>query len=351
MGSSTGIAWTDATWNPVRGCSRVSEGCRNCYAEVIASRFSGPGQPFAGIAGSPRRYSSRDGHMKATGQRFGWTGRVELVPEKLSEPLRWRKPRRVFVNSMSDLFHEKLGDEDIAAVFGVMAACPHITFQVLTKRPERMRAWFRWAAAPASEGPDLYCQREAFRALGEEKDEFPMHAVKGTFRAFSWPLPNLWLGVSVEDQKTADARIPLLLETPAAVRFVSYEPALGLVDFRRYVGGPDKDGDCALCGLAWGEGMDNGCPPGFTRLDWIIVGGESGPKARPFDIVWAFSVVEQCKAAGVPVFVKQLGGYAILDRRFIRPGATRRLDDRAGADPEEWPIDLRVQEFPEVARG
>lgn len=318
MSGRTGIAWTDCTWNPVRGCSRVSEGCRNCYAEKIAARFCGePESPFYTFARqSPAR----------------WTGKVELVPDKLEEPLHWRKPRRVFVNSMSDLFHEKLSDRDIAAVFGVMAACPHLTFQVLTKRPENI-------------------QRMQPTCHGE----------------FGAAFPNVWLGVSVEDQKTADERIPLLLDTPAAVRFVSYEPALGEVSFDR--GGwlrpsysscqqGDRPEIAAIAKAVAAKG-------GWVGLDWVIVGGESGPKARPFDVAWARSVVEQCRAAGVPCFVKQLGANTVVPAGRLRhhewPHARFeatdpehpstepwrvRLRDRAGADPAEWPEDLRVREFP-----
>lgn len=366
MSGRTGIAWTDCTWNPVRGCSRVSEGCRNCYAEKIAARFCGePESPFYTFARqSPAR----------------WTGKVELVPDKLEEPLHWRKPRRVFVNSMSDLFHEKLSNEDIASVFGVMAACPHLTFQVLTKRPDRMRAWS--AAAPwggvAPGGPADECVISAGVRMGREAFQVPV---------VPWPLPNVWLGVSVEDQAAADARIPILLDTPAAVRFVSYEPALGEVSFDR--GGwlrpsysscqqGDRPEIAAIAKAVAAKG-------GWVGLDWVIVGGESGPKARPFDVAWARSVVEQCRAAGVPCFVKQLGantrdrndaGFEADLETFAdgpnegRPTEPRawpsprdvehdpadtgyqwapvrvRLRDRAGSNPSEWPEDLRVREFP-----
>ena len=332
MSGPTGIAWTDATWNPVRGCTRVSEGCRNCYPEVISSRFSGPGQPFEGFAGSPRCYSSQAGYMKATGQRFGWTGRVELIPEKLSEPLRWRKPRRVFVNSMSDLFHEDLEPAGaLQKVWDVMRRCPQHTFQILTKRAAGMK--------------------EAFDTVLSDD-----------------PLPNVWLGVSVEDQKTADERIPLLLEVPAAVRFVSYEPALGPVDFRRILlkasdrpetGKPDVTVD-PLVGWYGGAKDDE-----RTRIDWLIVGGESGPKARPCDVAWFRSVRDQCLASGTPFFMKQKGALWYDTER--REGMKRSCvvsamamvsdwqwvsqKDRAGADPSEWPEDLRVREFPEVSRG
>lgn len=339
MGSRTGIAWTDATWNPVRGCSRVSDGCRFCYAEVIAARFSDVGRPFHGFA----NIGARKGEHR-------WTGRVELVPEKLEEPLRWRKPRRVFVNSMSDLFHERLSNEDIAAVFGVMARCPHLTFQVLTKRPWRMREWFPWAADSPPITALARCVMEAEDRLRVWPDFQPAFRVP-------WPLPNVWLGVSVEDQATADARIPILLDTPAAVRFVSYEPALGPADFRRWLGGSiDPTLPPAQIAEAWGR----------VGLAWVIVGGESGPQARPCDVTWARSVRDQCKAAEMAFFMKQRGslwydsdrneglrGACVVSGLALAYGAFRfvRQRDRAGADPAEWPEDLRVREFPGVARG
>jgi protein gp37 len=290
------IQWTDVTWNPVRGCSRVSEGCRNCYAERIASRFSGHGKPFDGFAFSVPTH--------------GWTGRVELVPEKLDEPLHWKKPRRVFVNSMSDLFHEKLEDWAITRIFDRMGEATQHTFQVLTKRPGRMLEYMKGF------GPSV-------------------------------ALHNVWLGVSVEDQKTADERIPLLLQTPAAVRFVSYEPALGPVSFRWMSAWPENAPQAAL--KPYKDGPTNHLD-GLRRLDWLIVGGESGPGARPFDLAWARSTIAQCKAAGVPVFVKQLGGRPVS----LNFGASRDPDvpglyptmDRKGGDPSEWPEDLRVREFP-----
>lgn len=328
----TSIEWTDRTWNPVRGCSRVSPGCERCYAERIAGRFSGKGQKFEGFArGLSRDYHGQSGAARTNGT-WRWTGRVELVQEKLDEPLRWRKPQKVFVNSMSDLFHEELGDEAMAAVFGVMAAAPQHTFQVLTKRPERMRDWMAWIAVRPSGllsipyAPKLVCAGHA-QALTDRHWTVP--------NAAEWPLPNVWLGVSVEDQATADQRIPLLLQTPAAVRFVSYEPALGPAYF----------------GSVWsaerGVHFDalRGSSEHRVKVDWIIVGGESGPGARPFDIAWARDVVEQCKAAGTACFVKQLGARPMLNGRVIEsPRALIR--DRKGGDPAEWPIDLRVREFP-----
>lgn len=259
------IEWTHRTWNPVRGCSRVSEGCRNCYAERIAARYSGTHLPFYGFA------RSADAHGG-----IRWTGRVELIREKLDEPLGWKEPQRVFVNSMSDLFHEKLANREIARVFATMADAKQHTFQVLTKRASRMLDW---------------TTRKSVR------EESPA-------RFSVWPLPNVWLGVSVEDQATADERIPPLLQTPAAIRFVSYEPALGPVDFSSWLNGREEHGSPFSDPPARTVG---GCVGWTPPLDWLIVGGESGPGARPFDVQWARDTVEQCRGADVPVFVKQLG--------------------------------------------
>jgi protein gp37 len=300
MSDKTGISWTDATWNCVRGCSRVSEGCRHCYAERVAARFSGPGQPYEGLA-EVRRTSMHGGAPPLGGgivrSEPRWTGEVRLVPEHLADPLRWRRPRRVFVNSMSDLFHEKLSNEAIAAVFGVMAAASRHTFQVLTKRAERMRDWFSWVDRQAAE--DCWTRAELCRVSAlnvvEPSDgkltDSDYNAIKNIMpvKDGRWPLPNVWLGVSVEHQAAADERIPLLLETPAAVRFLSCEPLLGPIDLRRWT-------------LAEHGRRDIGAAPG---LSWVIAGCESGPGARPADVAWFRSLRDQCAAAGVPFFLKQ----------------------------------------------
>ena len=335
MGDSTKIQWTESTWNPVRGCSVVSPGCENCYAMGVAARFSGEGQPYEGLAKfSPSRRLPQ------------WTGKVRLVPEHLADPLRWTKPRRIFVNSMSDLFHEGLTNEEIAAVFGVMSACPQHTFQILTKRAKRMREWFEWVRA-TSLNHDSDAIADAFFEW-QQRDVLPSAFLQPT-----WPLPNVWIGVSAEDQTRADERIPDLLRTPAAVRFVSYEPALGPINFQRV--GPIN----ALRGrrVDATSGESEAC----TSLDWIIVGGESGPRARPFDVDWARSVVLQCKSAGVACFVKQLGANPYADpqptgnfrthngkRQFEVKVTPIALKSRKGGDPAEWPADLRVRQFPEA---
>jgi protein gp37 len=300
----TSIQWTDKTWNPTRGCSRVSPGCVNCYAERIAERFSThanqdgdrAGGVFAGFA------HRVNGHP-------AWTGKVELIESKLTEPLHWKKPRRIFVNSMSDLFHEELHFDDISDVWNVMKSAPHHTYQILTKRAERMAALM----------PRLVV----------------LHGI----------LPCVWLGVSVEDQQRADERIPLLLQTPAAVRFVSYEPALGPVDFSKWLPAVPYRGKFDI---DW--------------LDWIIVGGESGPGARPFDVAWARHCRDQCKAARVAFFFKQYGAQprmpipegehdSFLDsqRAVGLKSYAYDLRDSHGGDMAEWDEQDRVREFPGAA--
>jgi protein gp37 len=320
-----GISWTDDTWNPVRGCSLVSAGCKHCYAMKVAYRFSGPGMPYEGLA-----------EMGPKGAR--WTGKVRLVPEHLADPLRWKKPRRIFVNSMSDLFHEGLSFEEIAAVFGVMAACPQHTFQVLTKRPERAAQFFRWASNGDATVESIGRIAAAISGLDlcDLSDGQP------------WPLPIVWLGVSAEDQKTADERIPHLLATPAAFRFVSYEPALGPVDFR-FPGVTKRtkpEGFEAISPARQEEVIDAAARAEYMArleiVDWVICGGESGHGARPMDVAWARSVVAQCHAAGVACFVKQLGA-----RPFGELSGPWILRDRKGGDWSEWPSHLRVREFPQ----
>lgn len=261
-----GIAWTEETWNPIRGCSKVSTGCANCYAETMAARFCGEGMPYAGL-------------VTPGGQ---WNGTVRLVRGHLEDPLRWRRPRRVFVNSMSDLFHEHLSFEEIASIFGVMAAAPQHTFQVLTKRPARMREWFEWVSQPGD------------RPVSRCWDAGVGHLGRLDVRNFeAWPLPNVWLGVTVEDQAAADHRIPDLLQVPAAVRFVSCEPLLGPMEI--------------AFAMPWR--ITGAC---LNRsIDWVICGGESGPWARPMHPDWARGLRDQCSAAGTPFLFKQWGEWIL----------------------------------------
>lgn len=286
MADKTGISWTDATWNPIRGCSRVSEGCRNCYAERVAARFSGPGQPYEGLATVAR-----------------WTGAVRMAPEHLADPLRWRKPRRIFVNSMSDLFHEALTNEQIAAVFGVMAAAPQHTFQVLTKRAKRMREWFAWVEKRAEDGKRMFPDDDReWRIRQMLTVELGATGNRVVHHGGPWPLPNVWIGVSVENQAAADERIPELLATPAAVRFLSCEPLLERVDLDAVQIPGEREG---LRFSALRHQHDDRFGSSDVLIDWVIAGCESGRGARPCDVAWLRSLRDQCSAAAVPFFLKQ----------------------------------------------
>jgi protein gp37 len=334
--SDTAIQWSDAVWNPVVGCSPVSEGCRNCYAAREAVRLAG--NPNPKVSG-PYKGTSE---MRGAGakRRAVFTGRVNTLWGRLDQPLRWRRPRRVFVNSMSDLFHEDVDFKFIAAVFGVMRHAHRHTFQVLTKRPERAVEWFRWMGSLV--GTDSVSGRrlemECDPVLGCEIQMGRHGVIAPSYdpRAlpYRWPLPNVWIGTSVEDQAAADERIPHLLRTPAAVRFLSCEPLIGPVDLNRVI---------RLGYVPKRPGL-------LPGLHWIIAGGESGPGARPCDVAWIRSLVEQCRAAGVAAFVKQLGARPWAYGTTTKDGL-RKIRDRKGGDPDEWPSDLRIREFPEVARG
>ncbi|MBW3663549.1 MAG: phage Gp37/Gp68 family protein [Actinobacteria bacterium] len=327
MSDGSKIEWTDATWNPVTGCDRVSPGCDNCYALTGARRWKAMGNPRYQLDGDPR----------TSGPGFG----VALHADKLDQPLRWSKPRRIFVNSTSDLFHPRIPEEFIARVFATMAAAPQHTFQVLTKRPKRMHALL---------GGDYAAGLQTLLEVAHDERE-----AQALYDA-DWPLPNVWLGVSVEDAQRADERIPALIDTPAAVRFLSCEPLLGRLDLRDYLHGP---GICERCGgsgsvpVLGGGAMcpaceyDNARWMGPSPIQWVIVGGESGPGARPMDVAWARTIVGQCQAAGVPVFVKQLGSRPF---HHVVAGVTDWPISRhsKGGDPEEWPTDLRVREWPEA---
>lgn len=383
MGSQRegGIAWTDQTWNCVTGCTKVSAGCKHCYAERVFPRAYSDEQMVVNSMTGARRFGNVVAEQEFLAPRK-FTD-VRCHEDRLAQPLHWKKPRRIFVNSISDLFHEDVPDKFIAAVFGIMAAAMEHTFQILTKRPQRVLEWFKWIDSFGGIGKYIRSDegRRDLRVIigNPEISRIETHRSGRKYRSSDdpWaktmnaaacvgrgePLHNVWLGVSVEDQKTADERIPLLLQTPAAVRFVSYEPALEPILLAQVI--PVK----------W-----NGKPGkpitvvdylrGPQHIDWVIVGGESGPGARPFNIEWARSVIRQCQDAGVACFVKQMGAnvqtrndqvqdvwyYADgsdmeteeLDADHYQGAPVRlRLNDRKGGDPDEWPSDLRVREFPQ----
>lgn len=253
MSERTKIEWTDATWNPVTGCTPISEGCDNCYAEAMA-------------------------------HRFGRSFEVTCHPDRLEIPLRWRKPRMVFVCSVADLFHDGVPDDFIAAVFGIMVSTPKQTYQVLTKRPERMREWLTRITEKHGVSAREYCFYAARDRVGER-----MMAGRSPWGE-EWPLTNVWLGTTMESQPRVDERFNELMQTPAAVRFVSVEPMLGSVTLPRQVAAHDQ-----------------GRPIYTSPLDWVICGGETGPHARPMDPDWARSLRDECQEAGVPYFFKKLG--------------------------------------------
>lgn len=287
---STSIEWTDHTLNPgIYGCTEVSPACANCYAATMAHRLSAMGVYPEGIT-----------EKKAAG--IGWSGKVIVDYDRIGlafDKLPKRKPARVFVTSMSDLFHEDVPFEFVGRVFEEMAARPHLTFQVLTKRPERMKH-FLGPIRPTPGCVDCYTSRAVCgRCRGT--------AVLRPNRGRGWP-SNVWAGTTVEDQKRADERIPHLLRVPAPVRFLSCEPLAGAVNLASYL--EDTSDDSA--GDVWGM------PPGhadeehqFLRgIQWVIAGGESGPKARPSNPAWFRSLRDQCAEAGVPFFFKQWGRWS-----------------------------------------
>ena len=290
----TAIEWADVTWNVVTGCRKISPGCKHCYAERLF----------------PRVYPGRD-----------FTD-VQCHPARLEQPLRWRKPRHVFVNSMSDLFHEAVPDAFLDQVFAVMALSPQHVFQILTKRPERMRRYMD--TAPGRVGEVIQRLRQ------DSTPVIPCPHLEGGERW--WPLSSVWLGVSAEDQEHGDARIPVLLDTPAAVRFVSAEPLLGPIDLTKLTKlGMQRDAGNATTFNALHAPLRPGSPghPGgllYQEIDWVIVGGESGPRARPMHPTWARALRDQCRENGIPFFMKQM---------------TRKT---------EIPQDLFVREFPDAIR-
>lgn len=299
MADNTKIEWTDATWNVITGCSVVSAGCRHCYAMKLSGTRL-------------QHHPSRAGLTIDTAAGPVWNGKVRFNEQWLTQPLEWKRPRKVFVCAHGDLFHENVPDKWIDRVFAVMALAPHHVFQVLTKRPERMRKYvanwpngaarFHWVAIEAAKIDPTIKKHCADAWVWDLQKR--------------WPLPNVWLGVSVENQAAADERIPLLLQTPAAVRWISAEPLLGDVDLSELI----------------------------DRLDWVVVGGESGANARPMHGSWAYDLHDQCEAAGVPFLFKQWGewvnagarafGTAAGEVRHIRSDGTFWNEDDAALQDE-----------------
>lgn len=327
MSDGSSIEWTEATLNTVTGCTKVSPGCALCYIERTPP-FRMQGRRFTGGSGP-------DGVGATTG--------VVLHPERVTLPLRWRKPRIIFVNSLADLFHDEVPDEHIVMLFAVAALTPRHTYQLLTKRPARMRALI-------SSPKFIVAVAKAAAKLLAAEGSVPGYI---TLPLETWPLPNVWLGVSVEDQKRADLRIPALLDTTAAVRFLSCEPLLGPLNLRPWLADP-----------AWVDG--DVWPPSNARersFDWVIVGGESGPGARPMHPGWARRIRDDILATHPPghhalaagadpvaFFFKQHGEYVEVPTADARSGDVWRLGDsvhlaspwrpdeppQAGAEPGRW---------------
>lgn len=286
MGVGTNIEWTDTTWPIVNGCRRKSAGCQNCYSERLTATRLKHMPKYKGLA-----------VMTSGGPRY--TGETRLWLPDLGLPLKLRKPQRIFVANMGDLFFSGVSDADIDAVFGVMAVCSHLTFQVLSKRPERMLRWFERATHEGCVA-ELLTRDVPLSSKNGRRDRL---ATMGA--GWPWPLPNVHVGVSVEDQETADERIPLLLQVPAAVHWISAEPLLGPIDFHDWLGPHPK-------------------------CSWLVGGSESGPGARPMDHAWLSDIIAQCRRSGARPFTKQIATTA----------------DRKGGKPEFWPAGDWPREFP-----
>jgi protein gp37 len=290
----TTIAWTDETINPIVGCSRISAGCEKCYAETAAKTA---------------RLQQFPQYQKVA----KWNGTVEFVESQLIKPYEWKKSKKIFICSMADIFHENVLFDWVEEIFYMIENCPQHTFQILTKRPERMIEFFDWYIARNSD-----------------------HSVE-----LQWTMPdNIWLGVSCENQAMADKRIPLLMQIPAKVRFLSCEPLLEPLDLSKFL--PIEWSEVAEDWIESWPGIGSYSTNDYPS--WVIAGGESGAGARPCHVEWLRDIASQCQSAKVPVFVKQLGSNAL--QGHIVNGSKLKLKDRKGSDINEFPEDLRIQQFP-----
>lgn len=299
------IQWTDETWNPVIGCSKISPGCKNCYAAETAK------QPR--LQQFPQYQEVKD-----------WDGTVTFVESQLLKPLSWRSPKKIFVCSMGDLFHENMEFEWIDKIFAVITLCRQHTFQVLTKRPKRMLKYLSENVQEIEVNLSWIWDDLVF-SNSPLVNKFDSDWVNEQVTELTWPLPNVWIGTSVENQQVAQERIPLLLQTPAAVRFLSCEPLLENIDLTQWLTGNPKP-------------------------DWVICGGESGSSARPCHLDWLLKLAAQCQSAEVAVFLKQLGSNPINSKPYISGVADvhyyLKLKDRKGGNIDEFPDELKVREFP-----
>lgn len=330
MAEHSKIEWTDSTWNIVTGCSIKSHGCDNCYAMRWAWRF--------------KHLDSREGLTRKTSKgRIVWNGQVRFNAKWLDQPMRWKGNKLIFVCAHGDLFHEKVPFEWLDKIFAVMAMCPQHQFQCLTKRPQRMRDYLRRIQ---DEDKDLTAWSNA--AVTITNDPCAAHLIEEC----EWPLPNVWLGVSAEDQETAEERVPLLLQTPAAIRYVSAEPLLGEINFRKLHLGDDLYVD-GLTGFHAGQPRHLPLPAILARLDWMIVGGESGHGSRPMHPDWARKIRDDCASVFCPLHFKQWGEFApstLSDAiRHRKRGLFLKLD---GTVPTEAEIEAQFEQAPnEYAEG
>lgn len=396
MADKTKISWADATWQVTHGCEKIATGCRGCYAIRDVHRMAHNPNPKTSEPrkGLVHKLAPHPDSATKFEPFLDWTGVVRTAPENLSQPLRWKKGRRIFVNSNSDLFHKDVPFEFIAAVWGVMAATPWHRYMVLTKRIDRAREFFKWMVSiEAFDGsaipPLVWASELAWHTYEVGSTEKDIRVLEDAPKNTSYPLPNVELYVSGATQADVDANVAILLDCPAAFRGLSLEPQVERVDLEQ-VRDADRFPDLAHFDVLRGRMIHE--DDGFqwtkepNRLDIILQGGESGPNARPFDIAWARYTRDQCRAAGVLYHLKQLGArprlpyYDENDDREIAlsrphtvyengevwsehwqpdatPGATLiewKPNHRAGAAPAEWPEDLQgCQDLPgmEVARA
>ncbi|MFE9777776.1 DUF5131 family protein [Streptomyces sp. NPDC005775] len=298
------IEWTEQTWNPTTGCDRISPGCDNCYALTMAKRLKGMGSA---------KYQN-DGDPRTSGPGFALTAHTST----LTEPLRWKKPRKVFVNSMSDLFHARVPRDFLAQVFAVMAATPQHTYQILTKRPERAaRILTDLCTCGTGHPPGEHFRSSMEWAATSHSPTYVPGLKHGIYHRSGWPLPNVWIGTSIESDAYT-RRVDALRKTPAAVRFISAEPLLGPL--------PSIN---------------------LTNIDWLILGGESGPGARPLNTRWVDDLLDVARCSGTAPFVKQLGSVWARDMT-INGKTVAAHGDTKGGNPDHWPARLRVREYPQV---
>ncbi len=287
------IGWTDESWNPITGCTKISPGCANCYAEVITLKFNYGPAFLPGVT------------------------EIKLHDDRMKKPTTWRKPRMIFVNSMSDMWHDEVPDAFLDTMFAIMSITPQHTYQILTKRPDRM---YEYVTSKDVSERVAELLTLAFVMNCGHSAESGLAASYQRTGAVPWPLPNVWLGVSTENQYWADKRIPVLLRTPAAVRFISAEPLLKAIDLKPAFDPFWNVDDMTKTML--GQGLFNSDQADSMKrrtLDWVIVGGESGKGHRPMNVGWAKDIAGQCVAFGVPIFMKQDSG--------SRSGRQGRLPD------------------------